>query len=127
MYINICGKKTLLLIEKALCAPSANVALKRFLASSNMSRAISVHSPLLLQILNALLHIQVMGPYLHIFHEQHTNNAINFWYNSKEQRINQLNNRTVRAAQVVKPKHVCFDVNQLSLPLSSSSSNSEDD
>ena len=42
MQTNICGKKTLLLIEIALCAPQSNAALERFLASSNMSKVIFV-------------------------------------------------------------------------------------
>ena len=92
-----------------------------------MSKVISVHSSLLPQILNALLHTRVMVPSLHIFHEQHTKNAINFWYNSKEQRIHQCKNRKLKAAKVVKLKHVRFDVNRLPLLLSSSLSNSEND
>ena len=55
-------------------------------------------------------------------------NAVNVWYNSKEQRIYQHKKGKVRAAQVAKPKHACFDVNELSpLSSSSSSSDSEDD
>ena len=55
-------------------------------------------------------------PSLQIFHEQHAKNVVNFWYNPKEQRIHQLKKRKVRAAQVAKPKRVCFDVNKLSSP-----------
>ena len=119
-------EKTFLLIEIGLFVPQSNAALERFFSQLRYVKS-NLHTSLSLQSLNALLHFQVIGPSLHLFHEQHAKNVINFWYNSKEQRIYQPKKSYARTAQVAKPKHVCFDVNELSWSSSSSSSDSEDD
>ena len=127
MQTNICGKKTLLLIETVLCVPQSNAALERFVSQLKHVKVVLVQR-VLLKSLNALLHIQATGPSLQIFLEQHTKNGIIFWYNSNEQKIHQCKKRKVRTAQVAKSKHVCFDLTKLfSLSSSSSSPNSKDD
>ena len=56
-------------------------------------------------------------PSLQVFHEQQTKTVVNFWYNSKKQRIHEHKKRKMRAEQVAKPKRVCVAVNELSSPL----------
>ena len=115
-----------ILIEIALWTLQSNAVLERFFSQLKYVEN-NLHAGLSLQGLNALLHIQVTGPSLQIFYEQHAKNAVNFWYNSRDQIIYQHKKRKARVAQVAKPKHVCFDVNELSLLSSSSSSSDSED
>ena len=126
MQTNICGKKTLLLIETVLCVPQSNAALERFVSQLKHVKVVLVQR-VSLKSLNALPHIQATGPSLQIFLKQHTKNGIIFWYNLNEQKIHQCKKRKVRTAHVAKSKHVCFDLFKLfSLLSPSSSSNSND-
>ena len=127
MHTKFCGRKILLLREIVLCVPQPNAVLERFFSQLKYVKS-NLRTSLLLQVLNTLLRIRVTGLSLQIFHEQNVKNAVNFWCNSKEQRIHQPKNRKTRAAQVAKPKRVNFDINELfSLSSSSRSSDSEDD
>ena len=126
MQTNICGKKTLLLIETVLCVPQSNAALERFVSQLKHVKVVLVQR-VSLKSLNALPHIQATGPSLQIFLKQHTKNGIIFWYNLNEQKIHQCKKRKLRTAHVAKSKHVCFDLFKLfSLLSPSSSSNSND-
>ena len=98
-------KPALLIIELVMCAPQSNATLERFFSQLKNIKT-NIRASLSSDSLNSLLRIKVTGPTLQKFHNEHVENVIELWYNSKDRRINnrkkRVKERCIKNVQVQK-------------------------
>ena len=86
-------KEALLIIELCLCIPMSNAMLERFFSHMKIVKC-PTRTSLLSTSLNASLRIRLTGPTLIDYHNNLVSVCVNFWYNSKDRRVNQKIRKT---------------------------------
>ena len=88
-----------------MCAPQSNATLERFFSQLKNIKT-NIRASFSSDSLNPLLRIKVTGPTLQKFHNEHVENVIELWYNSKDRRINnrkkRVKERCIKNVQVQK-------------------------
>ena len=69
-----------------MSAPQSNAALVRFFSQLNYIKTNTLTS-LSRSSLNSLLHINVTGPALQKYHNEHVEKVVEFWYNTKNRHM----------------------------------------
>ena len=116
-------KPALIFIKLCLCSPFSNATPERFFSHVNFVRS-DIRSRLSNQSLNSILRICMKNLLLTEFSKIHMNTCVDFWYRSKNCRINQRKQKGYKKCDSCKKKRVSFHVLDIS---SESSSSNEDD
>ena len=91
-----------------------NAALETFFIQLNYIETNTCAS-LLSSSLNSLRHVKVTAPVLQEYHNEHVEKAVEFWYNAKNQRVqNKKKQKKYKQCSRTKNKHICFDLDALS-------------
>ena len=79
---HIFWKPTALIIEICFCAPFSNASLERLFRKMSLIKT-TLHNHLTNDSLNSILRILISGLPLQIFHDEHLEKCVNYWFNSK--------------------------------------------
>ena len=86
-------KEALLITELCRCIPMSNAMLERFFSHMKIVKC-PTRTSLSSTSLNASLRIRLTGPTLIDYHNNLVSVCVNFWYNSKDRRVNQKIRKT---------------------------------
>ena len=96
-------KGCFLILEICLCAPFSNATLERLFSHMNIVKS-NIRSRLSNDSLNSTLHIRLNGISLGKFHEEFCSKCVDYWYCSKNRRINQRKRKLYQQRESGKKK-----------------------
>ena len=116
----------LLIIELCLCAPFSNATLERFFSHMNIVKS-EERNRLSSKSLNAILRVRMSDFTVVKFNSLHVNECVDFWYNTKDRRLNQKKRKCYQKRKCDGNKRIRFDISDISTSSSSDSEISESD
>ena len=107
LWSNIClGNKEkqswhdiILLVELCLCTPFSNATLERFFREVEKTE---IRSRLSSESLNSVITILMKGLSITVFQENYSNDCVDYWYNSRSQRLNQQKRKNYEDRKATK-------------------------
>ena len=125
---HIFWKPTALIIEICFCAPFSNASLERLFRKMSLIKT-TLHNHLTNDSLNSILRILISGLPLQIFHDEHLEKCVNYWFNSKNRYLSQRELKLYKKRESKKTKRPHFNISDISSESKSStdSSASEDE
>ena len=105
-------KPSLVIVEVCLCAPFSNATLERFFNQMNLVKT-TVRNSYSNDSLNLLLRSHISGITLQDSHKTFVKKCVQYWYNSKNRRLNQRKRKDYQKRQSKKAKRHRFRISNL--------------
>ena len=119
-------KPTALIIEICFCAPFSNASLERLFRKMSLIKT-TLHNHLTNDSLNSILRILISGLPLQIFHDEHLEKCVNYWFNSKNRYLSQRELKLYKKRESKKTKRPHFNISDISESESSTDSSASED
>ena len=116
-------KPTALIIEICFCAPFSNASLERLFRKMSLIKT-TLHNHLTNDSLNSILRILISGLPLQIFHDEHLEKCVNYWFNSKNRYLSQRELKLYKKRESKKTKRPHFNISDISSESESSTDTS---
>ena len=120
---HIFWKPTALIIEICFCAPFSNASLERLFRKISLIKT-TLHNHLTNDSLNSILRILISGLPLQIFHDEHLEKCVNYWFNSKNRYLSQRELKLYKKRESKKTKRPHFNISDISSESESSTDTS---
>ena len=120
---HIFWKPTALIIEICFCTPFSNASLERLFRKMSLIKT-TLHNHLTNDSLNSILRILISGLPLQIFHDEHLEKSVNYWFNSKNRYLSQRELKLYKKRESKKTKRPHFNISDISSESESSTDTS---
>ena len=120
---HIFWKPTALIIEICFCATFSNASLERLFRKMSLIKT-TLHNHLTNDSLNSILRILISGLPLQIFHDEHLEKCVNYWFNSKNRYLSQRELKLYKKRESKKTKRPHFNISDISSESESSTDTS---